>query len=66
MFKRLLKMLKNEKIDNYLEIGCGHGLFLLEAIKRFEDKINYEIVDISKTSIAITKSIIDFNVKKKF
>ena len=56
---------KELEIDNYLEIGCGHGLFLLEAIKRFEDKINYEIVDISKTSIAITKSIIDFNVKKK-
>lgn len=56
---------KELEIDNYLEIGCGHGLFLLEAINRFEDKINYEIVDISKTSIDITKSIIDFNVKKK-
>ena len=38
--------------------------FSPEAINRFEDKINYEIVDISKTSIDITKSIIDFNVKK--
>ena len=56
---------KDLKIDNYLEIGCGHGLFLLEAIKRFQNQTNFEIVDISKTSIDITKSIIDFLVKEK-
>tara|TARA_E500000178_G_scaffold337499_1_gene376754 strand:+ start:612 stop:1550 length:939 start_codon:yes stop_codon:yes gene_type:complete len=55
---------KELRVSNYLEIGCGHGLFLLEAIKRFENEINYQIVDISKTSIDITKSIIEFNVKK--
>mgnify|MGYP001355123104 CR=1 FL=1 len=67
MYNFFIKEIKKEKleIDNYLEIGCGHGLFLLEAIKRFKDSINYEIVDISKTSIEITKSIIKFNVKNK-
>ena len=25
-------------IENYLEIGCGHGLFLAEAIKKFGRK----------------------------
>jgi len=54
----------DSNIKNYLEIGCGHGLFLNEAIKKFGDKINYEIVDISKTSIEITKSIINFLVKE--
>ena len=56
---------KDLKIKNYLEIGCGHGLFLFEAIKRFKDKTNFEIVDISKTSIEITKSIINYLVKDK-
>ena len=56
---------KDLNIKNYLEIGCGHGLFLFEAIKRFKDKTNFEIVDISKTSIEITKSIVNYLVKDK-
>ncbi len=56
---------KDLDIKNYLEIGCGHGLFLFEAIKRFKDKTNFEIVDISKTSIEITKSIINYLVNDK-
>ena len=56
---------KDLDIKNYLEIGCGHGLFLFEAIKRFKDKTNFEIVDISKTSIEITKSIINYLVHDK-
>ena len=56
---------KDLDIKNYLQIGCGHGLFLFEAIKRFKDKTNFEIVDISKTSIEITKSIINYLVNDK-
>ena len=56
---------KDLNIKNYLEIGCGHGLFLFEAIKRFKEKTNFEIVDISKTSIEITKSIINHLVNDK-
>ena len=33
-------------------------------LKKFKNKIKYQIVDISKTSIEITKSIINFNVKQ--
>ena len=51
--------------NNYREIGCGHCLFLLEAIKKFKKTVNFEIVDISKTSIEISKSIISFLVKEK-
>lgn len=55
----------NIKIKKYLEVGCGHGLFLYEAIKKYQNAIDYEVVDISKTSINITKSIIDYLTKKK-
>ena len=66
MYSFFIKEIKKNELNikNYLEIGCGHGLFLLEAIKRFKNKIKYQIVDISKTSIEITKSIINFNVKQ--
>lgn len=39
---------------DYLEIGCGHGLFFLESVKGayFE---KYRAVDISQTSLDITK-----------
>ena len=54
----------SSEVENYLEIGCGHGLFLAEAIKKFGKKTNYDIIDISKTSIEITQSIINFLIKK--
>ena len=63
-FTKKINLLKNE-VNNYLEIGCGHGLFLLEAIKKIKNNTDFEIVDISKTSIDITKSIVNFFVKEK-
>ena len=57
-------MFKNE-VSNYLEIGCGHGLFLLEAIKKLQLNTKYDVVDISKTSIEISRSIVNFLVKEK-
>ena len=67
MYSFFIKNINNFKgnVNNYLEIGCGHGLFLLEAIKKFKKIANFEIVDISKTSIEISKSIINFLVKEK-
>jgi len=56
---------ENSKIKNYLEIGPGHGLFLIQALKKLKKGTNFEIVDISKTSVQITKSIIDFLVKRE-
>ena len=67
MYSFFIKNINNckDNVSNYLEIGCGHGLFLLEATKKFKKITNFEIVDISKTSIEITKSIISFLVKEK-
>ena len=67
MYGFFIKNISNFKgnVNNYLEVGCGHGLFLLEAIKKFKKATNFEIVDISKTSIEISKSIINFLVKEK-
>ena len=56
---------ENSKVKNYLEIGPGHGLFLLQALRNLNKDTKFEIVDISKTSIQITKSIVDCLIKKK-
>jgi len=42
---------------SYLEIGPGHGLFLSQAVSVLEDCSRYVAVDISPTSINITKTI---------
>lgn len=42
---------------SYLEIGPGHGLFLSEAVSTLQNCNSYIAVDISSTSIEITKSI---------
>tara|TARA_B110000438_G_scaffold247415_1_gene249531 strand:- start:1964 stop:2899 length:936 start_codon:yes stop_codon:yes gene_type:complete len=69
MYSFFIKKIAKEKskINNYLEIGPGHGLFLLQALKLLKKNTNYEVVDISKTSIQITRSIVNFllNNRKK-
>jgi SAM-dependent methyltransferase len=47
-------------IKSYLEIGPGHGLFLNKAIELIEPGSKITAVDISSTSMAITKSIITY------
>ena len=47
-------------INKYLEIGPGHGLFLTEAIKILGNKVDFSAVDISETSLNITRSIINY------
>lgn len=44
---------------NYLEIGAGHGMYISEAIRIFGSNVNYDVVDISPTSIEISKQFID-------
>lgn len=61
-FKDLINKYKNKKIQ-YLEIGPGHGLFLKYAIEVLNKENTYDIVDISETSINITKEIIDKIIK---
>ena len=62
MFNHLKDTLQanKKKIHNYLEIGPGHGLFFKEAIKTIGNDCNYTAIDISKTSLDLTKSIISF------
>lgn len=46
------------KINSYLEIGPGHGLYLRKAIQYLKPETGIHAVDISPASIGITKSII--------
>lgn len=45
-------------VDSYLEVGPGHGLFLNKALEFIRPTAGVTAVDISPTSIAITRSII--------
>ena len=67
MFSFFIKNIKkpNLKIKNYLEIGSGHGLFFLKALENLNRNTKFDIVDISATSIKITKSVINFFFKEK-
>ena len=60
MFSFFCKWLKNNSnnIKEYLEIGPGHGLFLKKAIGNLKNRAFYKVIDISQTSLEITKSII--------
>ncbi len=46
-------------IQNYLEVGGGHGLYISEAIGIIGDSANYDLVDISKSSLDIAKKMIN-------
>lgn len=61
MFSFLDSHLKKHgtSINSYLEIGPGHGLFLNKALAYLNEKAQLTAVDISPTSIDITKSIIE-------
>ena len=56
---------ENSKIKNYLEVGPGHGLFLIQALEKLNNNTQFDIVDISKTSIKITESIVNTIIKKE-
>ena len=47
---------------NYLEIGPGHGMFLLEAIKQ-NNFMSYSAIDISETSLQASKDLIEHHYK---
>ena len=46
-----------ERINSYLEIGPGHGLFLKNAIQYIRQGKTIAAVDISSISVKITKSM---------
>jgi len=47
-----------EKVNRYLEIGGGHGLYTSEAINIIGENARYDLVDISQSSIDIARSMI--------
>jgi 2-polyprenyl-3-methyl-5-hydroxy-6-metoxy-1,4-benzoquinol methylase len=50
----------SQNIKSYLEIGPGHGLFLNKAIEIIGSNAKLTAVDISETSMNITRSIIKY------
>lgn len=52
------EVLPKETSGNYLEIGPGHGVYFMNAMRSCQYG-NYQAVDISPTSIALTRSILE-------
>lgn len=67
MFSFFLQRLteKKEDIHYYLDIGPGHGIFLKEAIQILDKNVVFTAVDISQTSIDITRSIIEYFLNER-
>ena len=53
------------EIGNYLEIGPGHGLLLERALASCGNLKEAMAVDISPTSLALTRSIIEYSLPAK-
>lgn len=49
---------KYTPIKTYLEIGAGHGLYLEAAMEKIGDGCTFEALDISESSLELTKSLI--------
>lgn len=54
--------IKSLRGSKYLEIGPGHGEYFVQAIKNSEFK-KYTAVDISETSVNITKNFVEYSLK---
>lgn len=63
-FVDVLPQYKNN-IENYLEVGGGHGLFISEATSILNEDVKFDLVDISASSIEISKNFID-NQRTRF
>lgn len=57
VFKFFRDKLPKDSKGNYLDIGPGHGLFMMEAM-RLSSYINFWGIDISPTSVEITQNIL--------
>lgn len=58
LFGHFEKCMDDINFKNYLEIGPGHGLFMVEAIEKNPDA-KYTAVDLSETSIRISKDMLE-------
>ena len=66
MFKHLQFFVKNSKsLKSYLEIGPGHGLFSYYSYENLKNLKNFHLIDISKTSLNLTKIFLSSFFKKK-
>ena len=50
-------LLKYLPVNNYLEIGGGHGLYIREAVKLLGSKCSFTVVDISQSSLNICENM---------
>jgi 2-polyprenyl-3-methyl-5-hydroxy-6-metoxy-1,4-benzoquinol methylase len=57
-FNKTIQANKSQ-ITNYLEVGGGHGLYISEAIAIIGEQANYDLVDISKSSLDIATKMIN-------
>lgn len=65
-YERLLFFSENLKkhhknIQKYLEIGGGHGLYINEAIAVIPETRQFDLVDISQSSLDLAKGIVNDN-----
>lgn len=57
-FKANIALLAS-KPKRYLEIGGGHGLYMMEALKQLPPNCQFDLIDISLSSIELAKGIIN-------
>jgi 2-polyprenyl-3-methyl-5-hydroxy-6-metoxy-1,4-benzoquinol methylase len=48
-----------DKVDHYLEMGGGHGLYISQAISLLKPGTKFDLIDISPTSIEASRSLIN-------
>tara|TARA_A100000164_G_scaffold380513_1_gene428280 strand:- start:247 stop:1170 length:924 start_codon:yes stop_codon:yes gene_type:complete len=66
MFKHLQFMISNSKsAKSYLEIGPGHGLFSYYTLQKLKNLKKLHIIDISKTSLSLSKKFLENYSKNK-
>jgi len=77
-FDKTLRI-KQAEVNNYLEVGGGHGLFISNAVEVFGNQVAYDLLDISKNALELAGSmlenknvnfihadIFEFNTPKKY
>lgn len=58
MFQLFKSHLAERRIDSYLEVGVGHGLFVAEAMRAFPE-LSPEVIDISAASIGLAREVLE-------
>ncbi len=64
MFVFFKKAISLSQYGSYLEIGCGHGLYFIDAIKAGKHA-KYQAYDLSETSIDVTEQLIKYTFGEK-